>query len=161
MEPPAYTAPYLNRPPLLYHDSSPTSLDTPCRSIQHQPLIFHISTPTNYPPPTPNRPSYPDDEEDEDVPLTRLLLHPCDAPPAYSTVVRQSYRETLLQHIPRHPVVVDVDVDEEAALERMRADDVRFTVERVVAMAVVMAMLVLAGLWMMRLILQSQELQWS
>jgi hypothetical protein len=67
----------------------------------------------------------------------------------------------LLEHIPPHPVVVDVDEDEEAALERMWADDVRFTVERMVAMAVVMALLVLAGLWMMHLILQSQGVQWS
>lgn len=37
-------------------------------------------------------------------------------------------------------------MDEEAALERIRADDVSFKIERVVAMAVVMALLVLAGL---------------
>ncbi|KAF2621702.1 hypothetical protein BU25DRAFT_415900 [Macroventuria anomochaeta] len=146
IEPPAYTnAPYLDSPPLSYHDSSPTSPNTLLPSLQQQPLTFHISTPTAYlPPPSSNRPSYSGDEDDEDVPLAQLLLYPRDAPPAYSTVVRQSYRETLLQHIPRHPGVVDLD--EEAMLERMRADDVRFTVERVVAMAVVMALLVLAGL---------------
>lgn len=78
------------------------------------------------------------------MPLAQLPLYHRDAPPAYSAVVWQSYRETLLQHIPRHSVVVDMD--EEAGLEMLRADDVRFQVERVVAMAVVMALLVLTGL---------------
>lgn len=67
--------------------------------------------------------------------------------------MRQSYRETLLQHIPRHPVVVDLD--EEAGLERIRADDVRFEVERIVAMAVVIALLVLAGLLLALLFMRS------
>lgn len=40
-----------------------------------------------------------------------------------------------------------VDLDEEAALERMHADDVRFTVERVVAMAAVIALLLLTGIF--------------
>jgi len=39
-----------------------------------------------------------------------------------------------------------VDIDEEAALERICEEEVRFTIERAVAMAVVMALLVLAGI---------------
>lgn len=46
--------------------------------------------------------------------------------------------------MPRNPEVVDID--EEAGLEMIRADDVSFRVERAVATAVVMALLVLAGL---------------
>lgn len=40
-----------------------------------------------------------------------------------------------------------VDLDEEAALELVHADDVRFTIERVVATAAVMALLLLTGIW--------------
>lgn len=147
MEPPAYTnAPYLDSPPLPYRDSSPTSSSTPCSQLQQQPLVFHISTPTDYRvPSTSNSLSYPDSDsdDDDDVPLAQLLLYPRDAPPAYSSVVRQSYRETLQQHPPRYQVAVDMD--EEAALERIIADELRFEVEQVVAAAVVMALLVLAG----------------
>lgn len=142
IEPPAY-APYLDSPPLSYHDSSPSGSDTPCSQLPQQPLVFHISAPPDYHPPlTPSRPSYSSDDDDDDVPLAHLLLYSRDAPPAYSTVVRQSYRETLLQHI--HPAVMDSD--EEAALEMIREDDLSFTIERAVAMAVVMALLVLAGI---------------
>ena len=160
IEPPAYaTAPYLNSPPLSYHDSSPTSPDTPCRSIRQHPPTFNNPTSLDHlPPTTPGRPSFSSEPDDEDVPLAQLLLQTREAPPAYSAVVQQPYRETLLQHIPRHPVVVDFD--EEAAFEWMRADDVRFTVERVVAMAVVIAVLVIAGVWMIHVILQSQGHYW-
>lgn len=48
-----------------------------------------------------------------------------------------------------------VDLDEEAGLERIRADDVRFEVERIVAMAVVIALLVLAGLLLALLFMRS------
>lgn len=145
IEPPAYTnAPYLDSPPSAYHDSSPTSTTPTSRTQYQQPLTFQIYSPTTDLTPL-SRPSYSDDEDDENVPLAQLLLYPRDAPPAYSTVVRQSYRETLLQHTPRHPVIVDLD--EEAALERMHADEVRFTIERVVAMAAVMALLLLTGIF--------------
>lgn len=59
--------------------------------------------------------------------------------------MRQSYSDTLLQHVPRHNEIVDLD--EEAAIERTHADDVRFTIERVAAMATVMALLFLTGIW--------------
>ena len=158
IEPPAYTnAPYLDSPPLPYQDNSPTNRVTPHHTSHQQPFTFHVYTPTDYLNPTtsPIRASYPDDEDedDENVPLAQLRLYSRDAPPAYSTVVRQSYRETLLQHIPRHPVVVDTD--EEAGLEMIRADDVSFRVERVVAMAVVVALLVLAGLLLVLLFVRN------
>ena len=147
-EPPAYTdAPYLDSPPLPYHDSSPTSASQIAPATYQEPLTFHIYSPTSDIPRS-NRSSYSDDtdnEDDENVPLAQLVLCSRDAPPAYSSVVRQSYRDTLLQHIPRHAEIVDLD--EEAALERIHADDVRFTIERVAAMATVMALLFLIGMW--------------
>ncbi|KAJ4373293.1 hypothetical protein N0V83_003587 [Neocucurbitaria cava] len=104
---------------------------------------------------------------DDDVPLAHLLLqpqtyhisstsyssfpphipYPLEAPPSYSVAVRQSYRDTLIQHIPsgqqqrdpRDPILVEID--EEAGLEMMRADDVRHSVEKVVAMFVVASLL--------------------
>ncbi|XPS75665.1 hypothetical protein M3J09_007739 [Ascochyta lentis] len=157
IDPPAYTnAPCLDSPPTPYHDSSPTIPHTPHRPSNQQLVAFHASARTEYFVPTilSNRPSYSDDEDDENVPLAHLLFsQPRDAPPAYSTVVRQSYRETLLQHVPRHPVVVDID--EEAGLEQIRADDVSFRVEQLVAMAVVIALLVLAGLLLGLLLLRN------
>lgn len=137
-EPPAYpTTPYLDSPPLPCYDNSPTNS---VRAPNHQPLSFNTAAP-------PNRSSHSNDYDDENVPLAQLLLYPRDAPPAYSTVVGQSYNGTLQhQHMPRNPEVVDID--EEAGLEMIRADDVSFRVERAVATAVVMALLVLAGLLM-------------
>jgi hypothetical protein len=148
IEPPAYTD-ALHFDSLLSpcHDSSPTSESPILSTTYQQPLTFNIFSPNSYLPRS-SRSSYSDDtddEEDENVPLTQLILYSRDAPPAYSTVVRQSYRDTLLQHIPRHTEVVDLD--EEAALETIHADDVRFTIERVAAMATVMALLFLTGIW--------------
>lgn len=48
-----------------------------------------------------------------------------------------------------------MDADEEAALERIRAEDVSFSVERAVATAVVMALLVLAGVLIGLLLLRN------
>ncbi|KAF1927102.1 uncharacterized protein M421DRAFT_421968 [Didymella exigua CBS 183.55] len=148
IEPPAYTsAPYLDSPLSQHCESSPTNASPISPTGYQQSLTFQIYSPAADLAPL-SRSSYSDDgdgEEDRNVPLAQFLLYPCDAPPAYSTVVRQSYRETFLQHIPRHPVIVDLD--EEAALEMMRADDVSFTIERVVAMAAVIALLLLTGIW--------------
>lgn len=146
VEPPAYTnAPYLDSPPLYYDNSSPPSPSTPCSQLQQHSLVCPVSSLVDYQlPPTSSRPSYSsDDDDDDEVPLAHLL-YARDAPPAYSSIVRQSYRETLLQHIPRDPEVMDID--EEAALDRICEEEVRFTIERAVAMAVVMALLVLAGI---------------
>jgi hypothetical protein len=150
-EPPAYTvAPYHDIPPSSYEDSSPAASNAASDSLQQQQLTTEICTRTEYlisPTTTSNRPSYSDDDDnddDENVPLAHLPLYSRDAPPAYSSIVRQSYRETLIQHIPQNPVIVEID--EEAGLERIHADDVSFKVESIVATAVVMALLVLAGL---------------
>lgn len=149
--PPAYTpTPYLDSPPLPRNHNSPVALNTPQPRTQHQPLTFHHVPSANYVPAysSPARPSFSsdddnhDDDADENVPLARLLPIPGDAPPAYSSVVRLSYRETLQQHIRR---CSPVDVDEEAALERVCAEELAFEVERAVAMAVVMALMMLAG----------------
>jgi hypothetical protein len=148
IEPPAYTnVPYLDSPLSPYHDRSPTDASLTIRTRSQQLLTFQIYSPTTDHTSS-SRPSYSDDEEDgddENVPLAHLLPSSCDAPPAYATVVRQSYRETLLQHIPGHPAIVELD--EEAAIEMISADDVRFTVERVAAMAILMALLFLTGIW--------------
>jgi hypothetical protein len=136
--------------PTPYRDNSPTNPNPSSHPSRQQPLVFHSFTHTDYLTPftSSTRPSYSDDndddDDDDDVPLAHFLASPHDAPPAYTTVVRQLYRETLQQHLPRHPMVVDID--EEIALERIRADDVRFSVEKAVAMAVVIALLVLTGL---------------
>ncbi|KAJ4325292.1 hypothetical protein N0V94_000816 [Neodidymelliopsis sp. IMI 364377] len=156
-EPPAYTAaPYHDSPPSSYEDGSSAVSNAASDSLQQQQLTTKICARTEYlrsPTTTSNRPSYSDDDvdddnddddDDENVPLAHLPLYSRDAPPAYSSVVRQSYCETLWQHIPRNPVIVDID--EEAGLESIHADDVSFKVESIVATAVVMALLVLAGL---------------
>jgi hypothetical protein len=149
--PPAYTpTPYLDSPPMLCNHTSPVAFDPPQPRTQRQLLTSPSVSPADYIPDysSPALPSFSssdnddDDTDDENVPLARLLPTPCDAPPAYSSVVRHSYRETLRQHIPR---CSSVEVDEEAALERVCADELAFEVERAVAMAVVMALMMLAG----------------
>ena len=152
--PPAYTrtpTSYLDSPQVLCNHTSPVALATPQPRTHRQPLTSHPVSPADCIPDysviLPARPSLSsysddDDDDDENVPLAHLLPIPCDAPPAYSSVVRHSYRETLQHHIPR---CSSVDVDEEAALERVCAEELAFEVERAVAMAVVMALMMLAG----------------
>jgi hypothetical protein len=53
-----------------------------------------------------------------------------------------------------------VDLDEEAALETIHADDVRFTIERVAAMATVMALLFLTGIWVGLVFIRRWEVLW-
>ncbi|KAJ4360277.1 uncharacterized protein N0V89_000838 [Didymosphaeria variabile] len=77
---------------------------------------------------------------DEDVPLAQLYPYPTEAPPPYQIAVRESYRETFAQHVPNHSM--STVRDEEASLEQVPSDDVRFTVEKVVA-AIIVAMLLL------------------
>lgn len=84
-------------------------------------------------------------ENDDDVPLAYLYPYPTEAPPSYQVAVRESYRATLIQHIPRASVVSYTD--EEQGVDRPEADDVRFSVERVVATIIVaMILLLIAGL---------------
>lgn len=58
--------------------------------------------------------------------------------------MRESYRETLVQHIPNSAVYTVHD--EEAGIEEAQADDVRFTVEKFVAAIIVsMVLLIIAS----------------
>ncbi|KAG9202437.1 hypothetical protein G6514_004413 [Epicoccum nigrum] len=151
LAPPPYTpTPCLDSPPIPRNCTSPAARDTP---LPRQPLTFPTASSADYVPDylSPARLSFSpsgddddddvdddaDDDADENVPLARLLPTPCDAPPAYSSVVRHSYR-----HVPR---CSPAEVDEEAALESIFADELAFEVERAVAMAVVMALMMLAG----------------
>lgn len=78
------------------------------------------------------------------MPLAHLYPYPTEAPPSYQAVVRESFRATLIQHIPDNS---GIETDEEAGVERAQADDVRFSVERVVATIIVaMMLLVIAAL---------------
>lgn len=81
--------------------------------------------------------------DDDDVPLAHLYAYPTEAPPSYHVAVRESYRATLIQHIPSHSI--STDADEEAGVDHPQADDVRFTVERVVAAIIVSMMLLLVA----------------
>lgn len=83
-------------------------------------------------------------DHDDDVPLAQLC-YPSEAPPSYDVVVRESFRTTLIQQV-RSTTSLPNEVDEEAAAAfgegGARADDVRFTVEKVVA-AIIVSMLLL------------------
>lgn len=83
------------------------------------------------------------------MPLGYLYPYPTEAPPAYNVVVRESYRDTLIAHIPTHSGLADDagGVDEEAGVEMEYHDDVRFRVEKAVAAFVVAFVLfILSGL---------------
>jgi hypothetical protein len=99
----------------------------------------------------------------DDVPLAHLIttqtyLQATDAscageaPPSYAIAVRQCYRETLIQHIPHsREGFRDMDEESEMGVEMARPDDVRYSVERIVAMFVVaIILLVVSGVlgWM-------------
>lgn len=141
-----------------YHDDPPTPLDESPASRHHDPPRYHrqarhalrFQPYADSPPPTPDA---------DDVPLARLLFtthsrthsieaaYPSEAPPPYAIAVRESYRDTLIQYIPRGRRD-SRDVDEESAVDwdMARPDDVRYSVEKVVAMLVVaMVLLVVAA----------------
>ena len=101
----------------------------------------------------------------DDVPLAHLISthiynqstdasylsrenHPGDAPPPYAIAVRQSYRDTLIQHIPRgQHEPREADEESEVGMDIERPDDVRHSVEKVVAMfTVAFMLLIIAGL---------------
>ncbi|CAO2652523.1 Nn.00g008060.m01.CDS01 [Neocucurbitaria sp. VM-36] len=145
-EPPTPTEAYPPHNPPQYRTHHPS----------YQPYTDYPTSPSEgAPPPT----------SDDDVPLAHLVLqprthhhfeassyphvtYPLEAPPSYYIAVRQSYRDTLIQHIPsnhqhdpRDPILVEID--EEVGMEMVRADDVRHSVERVVAMFVVASLLLI------------------
>ena len=83
--------------------------------------------------------------DDDDVPLAQLCPYPTEAPPSYHFAVRESFRATLLQHIPTPSVSNDTDT--ESGLEVPNSDDVSLTVERFMAALIVsMVLLISAGL---------------
>lgn len=157
---PAYAdaAPYRDDPTLA--ESQPRRSHRPSLSVHTTHYEDHqiaYRPYTDLPSPS-EAPSPASATSDDDVPLAHLLLHsqayprpqayaidvsyPLEAPPSYSTVVRQSYRDTLVLHIPtgsHNPH----EVDEEAGLEIARPDDVRHSVEKVVAMFVVASLLLI------------------
>ncbi|KAK3209330.1 hypothetical protein GRF29_69g1450678, partial [Pseudopithomyces chartarum] len=124
-------APVIASPTPQRHRSSTT---TSTRRLQHAEIqLFY--TPYSDVPPAAN---------DEDVPLAHLYPYPTEAPPSYQVAVRESYRETLVQHIPNSAVYTAHD--EEAGIEEAQADDVRFTVEKFVAAIIVsMVLLIIAS----------------
>lgn len=104
------------------------------------------------------------DTDNDDIPLAHFLPphpYPHEAPPSYSVAVRSthSYHDTLIQYIPSHrqhqtsqrwqtsnASQVVVEIDSESGEVLSRTDDVRHSVEKVVAMFVVAAvLLVISG----------------
>jgi hypothetical protein len=100
---------------------------------QPQHLYSHRDVQVFFPPYT-DAPST--SEDSDEVPLAHLYPYPTEAPPSYSVAVRQSYRDTLVSHIPGH-AHVSPELDEEEAVDTEYHDDVRFKVERVVASLIV------------------------
>ncbi|KAF2715637.1 hypothetical protein K504DRAFT_358727, partial [Pleomassaria siparia CBS 279.74] len=85
----------------------------------------------------------PSAHSEDDVALAHLYPYPTEAPPAYHVVVRQSYRDTVVAHIPTNFTGWPENTDEEAARDIEEADEARFTVERVIAGLIVSMILVL------------------
>ena len=93
--------------------------------------------------------SPPSSPDADDVPLAQLISahmyseseddsYPGEAPPPYAIAVRQSFRDTLIQHIPRSQHDArEIDEESEVGIEIARPDDVRYSVEKVVAMFIV------------------------
>jgi hypothetical protein len=65
--------------------------------------------------------------------LSPICIHnPTEAPPAYAVAVPQSYRDTLIMHVPSGSQF-NVDVDTEAQDPERAYPKVRFWVRRLVA----------------------------
>lgn len=156
--------PYRDDPPTPTHSTPPTT------SHSQPPTYYHHPQPyTDSPPLTPG----PHGSDDENIPLAHFLQHPAaypaDAPPSYNVAIRQTatYRDTLVQYIPPPPhylhhnqrqasryaqfmrgqIVIDVDEETGLAGERDEDDeDMRYSVEKIVAMFVTAGLLlVLSG----------------
>ncbi|PVH95839.1 hypothetical protein DM02DRAFT_617615 [Periconia macrospinosa] len=153
--------PYRDEPP---NDSSEPLLPSPPPRRQHpcRPKISipHTTLSSPYPPPQAISPytdsSIPnhDHPNNENVPLDNLDLYPypAEAPPSYNVVVRESFRATLIPHVPpaANNFSSQSETDEEAALvteEWASADDVRFRVENVVTALVVSIALLSVAAW--------------
>ncbi|KAH8728039.1 hypothetical protein GQ44DRAFT_702549 [Phaeosphaeriaceae sp. PMI808] len=136
-----------------YRDDPPTP---PSSTRQQQQLHTHIPQ-QPFQPYTDSPPLTPDDDN---IPLAHFILNPYpqEAPPSYSVAVRQShtYHDTLIQYVPEEhtfaqylahhdravrPVLIEID--EESGEVISRTDDVRHSIEKVVAMFVVAGLLLL------------------
>ncbi|KAF2119832.1 hypothetical protein BDV96DRAFT_486363 [Lophiotrema nucula] len=122
-------------PPPQYRDDASTESSVPeviaPRPQRYRAPSAHVERQVYFPPYSDAIPEV----NDDDVPLAHLYPYPTEAPPSYATVIVQSYRDTLVSHIPSHSTVYVSD--EELGVERAAPDDVRFPIERVVAKLVV------------------------
>jgi hypothetical protein len=144
--PPSYT--YTQDAP--YRDDPPTFTTSHSQTPQYQPY-------TDSPPATPTT-----NFSDDNIPLAHLLLnsYPSEAPPSYSVATRHTHsnRDTLIQYIPnreQRPRPVVIEIDEESGEVVSRTDDVRHAVEKVVAMFVVAALLLVLSAVLMWLAIGS------
>lgn len=127
-----YTEPYRDDPSSNPHIQNPSSQSRPPRYRSTQVNIY-VEQYTDNPR---------DIDNDDDVPLAHLFPYPTEAPPAYHIAVRQSFRDTLISHIPDNSRTIS-DVDEELGIEPERADDIRYKVEKVVSALVVSGILLI------------------
>ncbi|KAI4701949.1 hypothetical protein J4E89_010468 [Alternaria sp. Ai002NY15] len=154
--PPPYTdeEPYRDDPPTPT-GASPSTRQTTSPTYQRQSRRSPPYQPyTDSPPHTPDA---------DDVPLAHLVSHaytqsteishqpndafyPADAPPPYAIAVRQSYRDTLVQYVPRgQHGGREEDEESQIGVDVVRPDDVRYSVENIVAMFVVAIMLLVVS----------------
>jgi hypothetical protein len=100
-------------------------------------------------------------EGNEDVPLGYLYPYPTEAPPSYTVAVRQSFRDTLILHVPA-TMVTPANGDEEEGEDREFPDDVRFKVERVMGMFLAAFLLfILSGLLLLYVIGKGPSIRWA
>ncbi|KAF2028910.1 hypothetical protein EK21DRAFT_113443 [Setomelanomma holmii] len=158
---PAYTdEPYHDDP---HHEAYRDDPSPPRDEASHQHAAAHQ-------PYTDSPPTTPSGTNDENIPLAHFLLHqhyPTEAPPSYSVAIRQTntHRDTLIHYIPsdthshsqshanlqpptrRSYAPVLIEFDPESGEVVSRTDDVRHSVENVVAMFVVaVVLLMLSGM---------------
>ena len=148
-----------------YRDDPPTPSQATSSTRQTTPPAYHGQSQPNlsYQPYTDSPPHTP---IADDVPLAHLIsthtytqqstessyhpgdaFYPADAPPPYAIAVRQSYRDTLIQYIPssQHDPRVAEDEESQLGIDMARPDDVRYSIEKIVAMFVVAVMLLVVS----------------
>lgn len=100
-------------------------------------------------------------EDNDDVPLGYLYPYPTEAPPSYTVAVRQSFRDTLILHVPSN-AGAPTSGDEEEGADREFPDDVRFGVEKVVGMFLAaFLLLILSGILMMYALGRGPTIRWA
>jgi hypothetical protein len=159
---PATPPPYADEEPYRDDPSPPSEATPPTRQTSSSTHDRQSRCSLRYQPYTDSPPQTPDAD---DVPLAHLLsthtytqstqvshqpndaLYPADAPPPYAIAVRQSYRDTLIQYIPRgQHASPDADEESQVGVDLLRPDDVRYSIEKIVAMFVVaLLLLVVSG----------------